>query len=59
MSGTLKLLACILLLATASSRGQQKGTIDPAKVAALKSEAVAGVQSRTKLAQVMVDTVYS
>ena len=49
-------LVSLLLAATAVA--QQPGADSPA-LASMKKDAIAGVESRTKLAQVMVDTVFS
>ena len=53
---------CVLglaLLALAATVAAQQPAADSPALATMKKEAVAGVESRTKLGQVMVDTVFS
>lgn len=47
------------LLLVGPAFGQQAPAKDSASLAAMKKEAIAGVDSRAKMAQVMVDTVFS
>lgn len=54
-----KWLCSSVLLAAAVSRGQQAASVSAEQLAALKKEAVADVDGRAKLAQVMVDTIFS
>lgn len=62
---SIRILVCHLFLTTALFGQQQSdtqpslSTSDTAALAAMKKEAIAGVASRAKLAQVMVDTVFS
>ena len=49
----------LVLLVAAVSRGQQAASVSPEKLAELKKEAVVDVDGRAKLAQVMVDTIFS
>src|SRR5258708_37864853 len=54
-----KWLCSSVLLAAAVSRGQQAAAVSAEQLAALKKEAVADVDGRAKLAQVMVGTIFS
>src|SRR5258708_34697925 len=54
-----KWLCSSVLLAAAVSRGQQAASVSAEQLAALKKEAVADVDGRAKLAQGMVDTIFS
>jgi len=62
---SIRILVCHLFLTTALLGQQQSDTQpslpapDTAALAAMKKEAMAGVESRAKLAQVMVDTIFS
>jgi len=62
---SIQILVCHLFLTTALFGQQQSDTqptppsSDTAALAAMKKEAIAGVESRAKLAQVMVDTIFS
>src|SRR5260370_31422887 len=54
-----KWLYSSVLLVAAVSRGQQTASASAQELTALKNEAVADVDGRAKLAQVMVDTIFS
>jgi aminobenzoyl-glutamate utilization protein B len=54
-----KWICSSLLLAATICRGQQTVPVSAERLAELKKEAIAGVDSRAKLVQVMTDTIFS
>ena len=54
-----KWMCLLVLLVAAVSRGQQTTSVSPEQLAALKKEALANIDGRTKQVQVMVDTIFS
>ena len=58
-SPALSVFVFAMLVLSARLAFSQAAPVDPSALAAMKKEAVAGVESRAKMAQVMVDTVFS
>ena len=54
-----KILGLLATAAVLAGPASAAGALTPGQIAALKTRAVAGVETRTKLAQVMVDQIFS